>query len=100
MQHTQQEFIGSAIKHARRARRTTDRIAVFALGFGVAYYFDTEKGRARREQLRRSLLRTAATVDAVMTSDVIDAPPVFHPLLGGQAAEERVPRETPHFKVS
>ncbi len=92
MQNTnRQDVMSSAIRHARRARRTTGRIVVSALGFGLAYYFDTENGVARRDQLRRSLRRTAATIDSVLAPEVGD-PPAFHPLLRGLAAEDHEPR--------
>ena len=51
-----------------------------ALGFGVAYYFDTEHGGTRRKQLKRWRQRTARTFDSVLTPEVGDAPPVFSPL--------------------
>jgi hypothetical protein len=83
MNHIRQELFSSAFRHARRARRTTGRMAVSALGFGVAYYLDTQNGAARRDQLRRSLRRGAATIDTALMPEVEDAPPDFTPLFQG-----------------
>ncbi|HEY1651665.1 MAG TPA: hypothetical protein VGG09_07260 [Acidimicrobiales bacterium] len=73
---------------------------VSALGFGVAYFFDTDNGAARREQLRRSLRRTVATIDSVLAPEVGDPPPVFFPLLRGLGAEEAEPRLTQRSEAS
>ena len=51
MHINRQELLSSATRRMRRARRTTGRILVSALGFGVAYYFDTENGEVRRQRL-------------------------------------------------
>jgi hypothetical protein len=87
MHDSRQELIGSAIRHARRARRTTGRLLVSGFGFGLAYYFDSENGAARRAQLRSSLRRTALTIDSVWAPETGDPPPVFTPLLRGLSAE-------------
>lgn len=52
-------------------------------GFGVAYYFDTEIGDARRTRLRELLQRTARNLDSVLSSEVGDPPPVFHRVMRG-----------------
>ena len=88
MRTTRQELSSSASRRARRARRTTGRILVSALGFGMAYYFDTEDGAARRKQLQHWLQQTARTVDSVLTSEVGDPPPVFSPVRRGLRALE------------
>ena len=67
-----QGLISSAIRQARRVRRTTGRLVVSGLGFGLAYYFDMENGAERREQLRR-----------------LAAPHGLHPRLGVGAPSRR-----------
>jgi hypothetical protein len=88
MNDTRQALISAAISQARRVRRTTGRLVVSGLGFGLAYYFDVENGSARREHLRRTLRRTAVTIDSVLAPEVVDPPPVFTPLLRSLAAED------------
>jgi hypothetical protein len=68
----------------RRARKTSGRLLASALGFGVAYYFDTENGASRRKQLQRWLSRTAQRVDSVFDSEAGDPPPVFYPAMRGE----------------
>ena len=63
-----QELLSSANRRVRRARRTTGRIVVSALGFGLAYYFDAETGAARRSALWRWLRRAAHDVDSALKS--------------------------------
>ncbi len=70
-------FLSSANRRARRARRTTGRILVSALGFGVAYYLDTENGEVRRQRLFRSLRRSAHRLDSALTSGAEDPPPAL-----------------------
>ena len=86
-----QELVSSANRRMRRARRTTGRVLVSALGFGMAYYFDTENGGQRRTQLRHALRRAARGVDAVLTAEVGDPPPVFYPVLRGMRAGAEEP---------
>jgi hypothetical protein len=81
MHINRQELFSSANRRARRARRTTGRILVSALGFGVAYYFDTEKGDRRRKHLYGALQRTAHSIDSVLAPEAGDPPPLFTPLL-------------------
>src|SRR5947209_2609569 len=77
--------LSSASRRMRRARRTSGRILVSVLGFGMAYYFDTDNGAARRTQLRHSLRRTARRLGSVLGSEVGDPPPSFYPALRGVA---------------
>ena len=63
-----QELLSSANRRVRRARRTTGRIVVSSLGFGLAYSFDTENGGARRSALWRCAQRAAHDVDPALTS--------------------------------
>jgi hypothetical protein len=69
-------------------------------GFGLAYYFDSENGGARREHLRRSLRRAAVTIDSLWAPEVGDQPPVFTPLLRGLDADEYEPRLTQRGEAS
>jgi hypothetical protein len=100
MHDMRQELMSSAIRHVRRARRTTGRLVVSGLGFGLAYYFDSENGAARREQLRRSLRRTALTIDSVWAPETGDPPPVFTPLLREFGSEGYEPRPLRRHKAS
>jgi hypothetical protein len=96
MHTTRLQLLSSATRRARRARRTTGRILVSALGFGMAYYFDTEHGQARRKQLQHWLQRTARSIDSVLTSEVGDPPPVFYPVWRDlRALEPDSPRPEP-----
>ena len=70
----------SAIGRARRTRRTSGRVLASALGFGVAYYFDTENGEVRRRKAQQWLGRTARRLDSVFDSEARDPPPVLSPL--------------------
>lgn len=88
MHINRQELISSANRRARRARRTTGRILVSALGFGVAYYFDTENGDRRRTRLYEALRRSAHTVGSVSSSEAGDPPPTFNPRLRAVHTEE------------
>jgi hypothetical protein len=92
-------LMSSAITHVRRVRRTTGRLLVSGLGFGLAYYFDLENGGARREHLRRSLRRTAFTVDTTWAPEFGDAPVVFTPLLQAFGAKDYEPRPA-HFELN
>jgi len=78
MHMNRQELVSSANRRMRRARRTTGRILVSALGFGVAYYFGV-----RRKRLHDALRRAGRSLDSVLTTEVGDPPPVFHPMLRG-----------------
>lgn len=88
MNDNRQRLTSSAIRHARRVRRTTGRAVVSAFGFGVAYYLDTENGAERRHQLHRLLRRTATALNSVLAPRVEDPPPVFHPLLRVSGADD------------
>lgn len=85
MQHNHEQFVNAAMRRASRVRRNTGRIFFSALGFGLAYLYDPERGGARRERLRGSLRRAAATRYSVVApvAEVDDSLPVFHPLLRG-----------------
>jgi hypothetical protein len=91
MHINRQELISSASRRGRRARRTTGRILVSGLGFGVAYYFDTENGERRRKHLYGALQRAARTIDSVWASEAGDPPPVFTPLLRALEADAEEP---------
>ena len=54
-----------------------------ALGFGVAYYLDTENGAARRKQLQHWLRRTSRRLESMIDFGAEDPPPVFYPALQG-----------------
>ncbi len=73
----------------RRARKTTGRIVVSALGFGLAYYLDAENGRARRARLREALQRAVERVGSVRAAEAEGPPPVFSPLLRSIRSEGR-----------
>ncbi len=81
MHINRQELISSANRRARRARKTSGRILVSALGFGVAYYFDTENGDRRRKRLYGALQHAARSIDSVLAPEAGDPPPMFTPLL-------------------
>jgi hypothetical protein len=65
---------------------------VSALGFGLAYYFDTENGEFRRKQLHQRAQRALRTLNGALAHDVEDAPPVFPPVLRTHGAEGRTRR--------
>ncbi|HVT41720.1 MAG TPA: hypothetical protein VHD39_01965 [Acidimicrobiales bacterium] len=77
MHINRQELLSSANRRARRARRTTGRILVSALGFGVAYYFDTENGEARHQRLLTSLRRFVPRLDSAWTASEAEDPSPF-----------------------
>ena len=68
-------------------------MVVSALGFGVAYYFDTENGGLRRKRLHQQVQRTLHNVESVLFSDLEDEPPVFQPVhaFGGEGRARRGP---------
>ena len=81
MHVNRQQLFSSASRRARRARRSTGRIVVSALGFGVAYYFDTENGAQRRQHLYEVLERVARGIDSVLAHEAGDPPQLFSPML-------------------
>jgi hypothetical protein len=99
MQMNRQELLRSASKRVRRGKRTTGRIVVSALGFGVAYYFDRENGGLRRKRLRQMVEQTIGNVDAVRATEMGDAPPVFHPVLHALRSEGRARHRTEHVEA-
>ena len=70
-------------RQAQTAKRTSGRIVVSALGFAVAYYFDTTNGPARRRQLHAQLRSAARKIRGAFAPDqiVADVPPAFSPSL-------------------
>lgn len=88
MQMHRQELLSSANRRIRRGRKTTGRIVVSALGFGVAYYFDTENGAERRKKLHGLLRRTVHNIESGLAPEVDDPPPVFPPVLRTHRPEE------------
>ena len=100
MQMNRQEFLRSANRRLRRGRRTTGRIVVSALGFGVAYYFDTENGALRRKRLHQMVQRTVGNIEAARAPDVVDAPPVFDPVLHALRTERHARRGTQRVEAA
>jgi|GEM_PF-3084318 len=84
--------LSSANRRMRRARRTSGRLLASALGFGVAYFLDTENGQARRRKAQQRLGRTARRLDSVFGSEAGDPPPGSTPRLQGLAQEHRAGR--------
>jgi hypothetical protein len=68
MQMHRNEILSSVGRRAQHVKKTTGRLAVSAVGFGVAYYFDAENGSARRMHLGQMLRRTARQIDAALTT--------------------------------
>jgi hypothetical protein len=99
MQMNRQELLRSASRRLRRGKRVTGRIVASALGFGVAYYFDTQNGATRRKRLQQMVQRTVGNIDGVRASDVEDAPPVFRPVLHALRADGRAHR-TAHVEAA
>lgn len=87
MQTHRQELLRSASRRVRRGRRATGRIVVSALGFGLAYYFDTENGELRRKHLQQTVQRAVRALSDAMAPDGGDAPPVFNPVLRSHRSE-------------
>jgi hypothetical protein len=81
LQVNRQELVRSASGRVRRGRRAAGRVVVSALGFGVAYYFDTENGGLRRKRLHETLHRVVADIKSARTSEDGGASLVFHPVL-------------------
>jgi hypothetical protein len=83
MNFERRDVFQAASRGARKAKRASGRLLVSALGFALAYYFDSANGSARRQRLRGQLRAAARGIDGMFTADrtVEDAPPVFYPLL-------------------
>jgi hypothetical protein len=81
MQMNRQELVRSASRRMRRGKRTTGRIVVSTLGFGVAYYFDTENGELRRKRLHHMAQQAVRAISERLAPDATDPPAVFHPVL-------------------
>jgi hypothetical protein len=75
--------LNALTRQAETAKRRSGRIVVSALGFALAYYFDTTNGPARRRQLHAQLRSAARKIHGAFAPDhaVADAPAVFSPLL-------------------
>jgi hypothetical protein len=80
MQKHRQELLRSATRRIRRGKKTTGRIVASALGFGMAYYFDTENGGQRRKRLQHVAQRAIHQITGALAPDIAD-PPVFPPAL-------------------
>ncbi len=80
MHDNQQEMLRSANRRIRRVRRSTGRLVAAALGFAVAYYFDTENGALRRKRLHQLFERGAQRIDAVLAPEAGDPPSVLSPM--------------------
>ena len=83
MHVNRQGLLSSANRRTRRVRKSSARLLALALGFGVAFYLDTENGDARRKQLWYWLRRTSRRLEGVIDSEAGDPPPVFYPALRG-----------------
>jgi hypothetical protein len=100
MQVNRQELLSSASRRIRRGRKTTGRIVVSALGFAVAYYFDSENGAPRRKQLHQTLHQVIRNVNGAMAPDAVDPPPVFHPVLRAPNGPRRPGRPVERLQVA
>jgi hypothetical protein len=83
MQTNRQELVRSARRRMQRGRKTTGRIVASALGFGVAYYFDSENGALRRKRLHDAVQTALRDLSLLAAPDVGDQPVVFHPVFKG-----------------
>jgi hypothetical protein len=71
----------SANWRIRRGKKATGRIVVSTLGFGLAYYFDTENGELRRKQLRCTVRQALRGLNEALAPDVTEPAPTFHSVL-------------------
>ncbi len=95
MRTNRQELLRSVSRRVRRGRRATGRLVVSALGFGVAYYFDTENGGLRRKRLQGTVHRVVADISSARASeDGGGLSPVFVPVLHALRGEGRATRGT------
>ena len=81
MHINRQELLSSASRRTRRARRTTGRILVSALGFGLAYYLDTENGDQRRKRFGQKARNVAHQLESVWAPEVGGPPQTSSPML-------------------
>jgi hypothetical protein len=81
MQTDRQELVRAAGRRVRRGKRTAGRVVVSALGFAMAYYFDTEHGEERRRHLHQAVRHAVHSLQDARSRDLGDPPPVFHPML-------------------
>jgi hypothetical protein len=91
MQAHRQELVRSASRRIQRGRRATGRIVASALGFGLAYYFDSQNGAERRQRLHQAARRTFRHINGALTPEAVD-PPVFSPILREQSGTRPAPR--------
>jgi hypothetical protein len=91
MQTNRQELARSARRRIQRGRKTTGRIVASALGFGVAYYFDSENGALRRKRFHDAVRAALRDVSLLAAPDVDDPPVVFHPVFKGDRVLGIVP---------
>jgi hypothetical protein len=77
MQKHRQELLRSATRRIRRGKKTTGRIVASALGFGMAYAFDTENGQ-RRKRLQHVARCAFHQINGALAPDIAH-PPVFPP---------------------
>ena len=89
MRMNRQEVLRAASRRVRRGRRGTGRLAASALGFGVAYYFDTENGGLRRKRLQGTVHRVMENIAAAELSEDGRLPTVLHPALRAGRGEDR-----------
>jgi hypothetical protein len=87
MQTHRQELWRSAIRRTRRGRKTTGRIVVSALGFGTAYYLDTDNGAVRRKKLLELVQRGLRQLKAELAPHVAEPPAVFPSVLRSRPDE-------------
>ena len=83
MQMNRQELLRSASRRIQRGRKATGRIVASALGFGLAYYFDSQNGAVRRKRLHLAARRTFQQINGALAPEAAD-PPVFTPILREQ----------------
>jgi len=76
------------------------RFVASALGFGMAYYFDSENGARRRKELHRTVHRVIRYANAGMAPDAVDPPPVFHPVLRAHSGQSRSGRPAGQFQAA
>ena len=90
------EVSQAVARWAQKEKRTSGRVVLFALGFGVAYYFDTTNGPARRRHLHEQLRAAVRKIDGVFSPDplVADVPPAFSPLLQSVPKRSTISRQS------
>jgi hypothetical protein len=79
MHKHRQELLRSATRRIQRGRKTTGRIVASALGFSVAYYFDSQRGGLRRKRLQHSMRGFFGQSNDALAPDIAD--PAVLPLV-------------------